>query len=129
MHLIYGFPDFAILLALHKTHYWEKLGKEGTWDFTVFLQLPVSSFQNKGLFKDKNKNKNKAPWKMANSNSKAVKEIQDKPGKCSKYDGDMPNGHRHQPEGVSTDKILDNWSKLLPLWIITQCIEQKLRHP
>lgn len=66
---------------------------------------------------------------MANSNSKAVTEIQDKPGKCSKYDRDMPNGQRHQLERVSTDKILDNWSKLLPLWIITQCIKQKLRHP
>jgi len=54
------------------------------------LQLPLSLFQNKESFK--NKNKNKAPWKMANSNSKAETEIQDKPGKCSKYDGDMPKG-------------------------------------
>lgn len=46
---------------------------------------------------------------MANSNSKAETKIQDKPGKCSKVDGDMPKGHRHQLEGVSTDKILDNW--------------------
>lgn len=77
MHLIYQFPDFAILLELHKIHHWEKL--EGTWDFILFLQLPVSLFQNKGLFK----NKNKAPQKMANSNSKTEIEIQGKSRKCS----------------------------------------------
>lgn len=51
MHLIYQFPDFAILLGPHKTHHWEKFSKEGTWDFILFVQLPVSLFQNKGLFK------------------------------------------------------------------------------
>lgn len=47
---------------------------------------------------------------MANSNSNAETEVQDKPGKGSKNDGDMPKGHKSQPEGASTGKFWDNWS-------------------
>lgn len=46
---------------------------------------------------------------MANSNTKAEREVQHNLENAPKNDEDMLKGHRSQLEGASTGKILNKW--------------------